>query len=156
MRLTAQPATSEALAPFGTLVTPPPEAGERAFYTDWLGSTHGAATPRLHVNFVAETAMPHMVTLLEKHPHTAQIFLPLEASAYLVVVAPSLADGSPDLAGAQAFVAPGNVGILYRADTWHAGATALNGKAHFAVCMWRNDINDEIFTSLPEALEITL
>ncbi|MDE1161487.1 MAG: ureidoglycolate lyase [Acidobacteriaceae bacterium] len=122
--------------------------------TEWLGSELKDATPRLHVNFVVPTALPHSVTLLERHPHAAQIFVPLEASQYLIVVAPSLADGSPDLAGAQCFVAPGNVGVVYRANTWHAGATALDSKAHFAVYMWRNDRSDDEFITLSEPLEI--
>lgn len=156
MRLVATPVTAEAMQPFGALVMPPASVGERAFYTDWLTSTHAAATPRLHVNFVPQTTLPHSITLLEKHPHGAQIFLPLEVNRYLIVVAPSLADGSPALSAAQAFVAPGTVGVIYRANTWHAGATALDDKAHFAVHMSRNDKDDDVFLDLREPLLIDL
>ena len=148
--------TPAELAEFCELIIPPLEPGERTFYTEWLGSTSPtAATARLHVNHVAEATLPCTVELLEKHPYASQIFLPLEASSYLVVVAPSLEDGLPDLAGVQAFEVPGNVGILYRPGVWHAGATALGGKAHFAVYMWRNDVDDDVFVELEEAIEIT-
>lgn len=160
MRLIAQPLcpakTPEELAPFCGLITPPATPGERVFYTDWLGSTSPTtATARLHVNHVTERQLPSTVARLEKHPYAAQIFLPLEASSYLAVVAPSLVNGLPDLAGALAFEVPGNVGILYRAGTWHAGAIALGGKAHFAVHMWRNDVDDDVFFELAEPIEIS-
>ncbi|MFC6646480.1 ureidoglycolate lyase [Granulicella cerasi] len=154
MQLRAEPVTAEAFAPFGTLVLPPEAPGERAFYTQWLGATAQDATPRLHVNFVPQSMLPITATVLERHPHAAQIFLPLEASRYLIVVTPSLPDGSPDLARARCFVAPGNVGVVYRAMTWHMGATALDAKAHFAVCMWRNDRDDDEFLTLTEPLEL--
>lgn len=156
MRLIAQPVTAEAMQPFGALVTPPARAGERAFYSGWLGSAHPASTPRLHVNFVPHTSLPHRLVLLEKHPHAAQIFLPLDVSRYLIVVAPSHPDGSPNLDATQAFVAPGTMGVVYRADTWHAGATALDRNGHFAVHMWRNDLDDDAFLNLAEPFEVAL
>ena len=156
MRLIATPVTVEAMRPFGALVEPPANAGDRALYTEWLGTTSAAATPRLHVNYVPETQLPCRITLLEKHPHGAQIFLPLEVSRYFIIVAPSLPSGLPDLAGVRAFIAPGKVGVVYRANTWHAGATALDDKGHFAVNMWRNDMDDDVFFDLEEPLEITI
>jgi ureidoglycolate lyase len=156
MRLIATPVTAEAMRPFGALVEPPANAGERAIYTEWLGTTSVTATPRLHINFVPETQLPCRIALLEKHPYGAQIFLPLDVSRYLIVVAPSLASGLPDLADVQAFIAPGTVGMIYRANTWHAGATALDDKGHFAVHMDRNDLDDDVFFDLEEPLEITL
>ncbi len=155
MRFVATPVTAEVFAPFGALVMPPERPGERNSYTHWL-ATDSLATARLHVNFVPESRFPHTVTMLEKHPHTVQIFLPLEASGYLIVVAPSQTDGTPDLTGVRAFVAPGNVGVLYAANTWHAGATALHGKAHFAVYMHRNGVDDDVFLPLSAELIVTL
>lgn len=125
-------------------------------YTEWLGSEHEGVTPRLHVNYVPQTATPYNVTLLEKHPYAAQIFLPLMAERYMIVVTPSLPDGSPDLSGAKALIAPGNLGVVYKANTWHAGATAIDGKAHFAVHMWRNDKDDDEFLTLSEPITISL
>ncbi|KAK1828182.1 ureidoglycolate hydrolase [Podospora conica] len=90
------------------------------------------------------------VTVLERHPYTAQTFIPLTADPakrYLVVVAPSLppspADerlpvpttpgpfrplpgrGLPDLRRLRAFVATGKQAVTYAAGTWHAPMVAL-------------------------------
>ena len=94
------------------------------------------------------------VTVLERHPYTAQTFIPLTADPtkrYLVVVAPSLppspADqglpvpdpttaipgrsrplagrGLPDLSRLRAFVANGKQAVTYGAGTWHAPMVAL-------------------------------
>lgn len=156
MRRTAAIATPEAFAPFGALITPPAHPGERAFYSEWLGSTHPDATPRLHVNYVPRTALPCAIASLERHPHAAQIFLPLQVSRYLIVVAPSYADGQPDLEHLVAFIAPGGLGAVYRANTWHAGATVLDRDGHFAVSMWRNDRDDDEFLLLNETLQIDI
>lgn len=154
MQLLAQVPSSRAFAPFGEWISAPAEPGARVFYTDWLGSDHPGATPRLHVNSVLAVMLPHRVTVLERHPHAAQIFLPLEVHRYLVVAAPSLPDGTPALAGAQAFIVPGNLGVVYRKGTWHASAMALDRTAHFAVSMWRNDRDDDEFVTLAASLHI--
>jgi ureidoglycolate lyase len=156
MRLIAKPISAEAMQPFGGLIAPPAQAGARAVYTHWLDVPDAGRTPRLHVNFVPRSFLPHRITVLEKHPHAAQIFLPLQARRYLVVVAPSFPDGSPDLRNAESFIAPDNLGVVYRAGVWHAGATALDDLAHFAVCMGRNDRDDDVFLTLDDPLEITL
>lgn len=90
------------------------------------------------------------VTVLERHPYTAQTFIPLTADPtkrYLVVVAPSLppspADerlpvpatpgrfrplpgrGLPDLSRLHAFVATGKQAVTYGAGTWHGPMVAL-------------------------------
>ena len=156
MLLLAQPASISTFAPFGQLIVPPDAPGERTFYTDWLGSEHPGTAPRLHVNFVPAVSLPHRVTVLERHPHAAQIFLPLEADRYFIVVAPSLSNGAPDLGNARAFVAPGNIGVIYSKGTWHASATALGRSAHFAVFMWRNDGDDDEFLTLDSPLTVDL
>lgn len=85
------------------------------------------------------------VAVLERHPFTTQTFSPLasSASAYLVVVAPSLppADGDrhlpvprdpdlpgrglPDLSRLAAFVATSAQAVTYGAGTWHAPMVVL-------------------------------
>ncbi|KND89674.1 Ureidoglycolate lyase [Tolypocladium ophioglossoides CBS 100239] len=106
------------------------------------------------------------VRVVERHPFTTQTFAPLasSASAYLVVVAPSLApaaadahlpvprgpglpgSGLPDLRGLRAFVASGAQAVTYGAGTWHApmvvpgepGATL-----DFVVSQWMSGVRDE-------------
>jgi ureidoglycolate lyase len=135
-------------APFGALVAPPAQHGDRRFYSDWLGGGDGLA-PVFHVNSLPETVLPGAINTLERHPHAAQCFVPLDVTRYLVVVAPSSADGSPDLAGLRAFVVPGTRGVIYRQGVWHAGARVLDGPGAFAVLMWRGSANDDEFIDIP-------
>lgn len=136
----------EEFAPFGTFIDRPVVAGQRQFYSDWLGG-EGLA-PVFHVNNVLPTVLPATVTKLERHPHAAQCFLPLDVSRYLVTVAPSLSDGSADLAGMRSFVLPGNLGVVYAKGVWHAGASVLDRAGAFAVLMWRGANDDDVFVDI--------
>ena len=153
--LLLEPLTPEAIAPFGAILSAPAALGERARYTDWLGSARPGMTPRLHVNHLPATVLPCRVSTLERHPWSAQCFFPLHVRRYIVVVAPTDAAGAPVLAAARAFLVPGEVGMVYRQNTWHAGATVLDQPGSFAVLMWRNDTDDdERFVQLEQTLEI--
>ena len=46
-------------------------------------------------------------------------------------------------------VVPGNVGVIYRTGVWHAGMTALDHDAQFAVMMWRGAQDDDVFETIP-------
>ena len=131
------------MSPFGALIEAPRISGVRNLYTEWLGSSRAGVTPRLHINLVAPSALPYTVSMLERHPQSAQIFVPLAVERYVIVVAESLSDGSPDLARLRAFEAPGNVGMVYGRGVWHAGATVLGEQGSFAVLMWRDDTPDD-------------
>ncbi len=149
------PLTESAIAPFGAMIEAPAKAGERNFYTQWLGSERTGMTPRLHVNHVTEVTLPSGIDTLERHPYSAQIFVPLNVSRYVVVVAPNISDGSPDVENIHAFIAPGNAGIVYRRSVWHAGASVLDRPGSFSVMMWRNDsADDEEFVSLAQPIQL--
>ncbi len=147
--------TDSAIAPFGALIQAPARAGERSFYTQWLGSARAGMTPRLHVNLVPEATLPYVINTLERHPYSAQIFIPMNISRYVVVVAPDGANGVPDVENVRAFVVAGTVGIVYRAGVWHAGASVLDKGGSFSVMMWRNDsADDEEFVSLEQPVQL--
>lgn len=153
--LALTPLTAEAMAPFGALIAAPAEPGDRAFYSRWLGSERRQTTPRLHINHVRPTTLPLVIEQMERHPHSAQIFIPLNVARYIVVVAPTAADGGPDMTAAQAFVTTGDLGIVYARGVWHAGAAVLDRPGNFAVLMWRNDgPDDDQFIALPQPLEV--
>jgi ureidoglycolate lyase len=149
------PLTEAAIAPFGTIIQPPADPGDRNFYTALLGSQRTGMTPRLHVNLVSPSTLPYAIDTLERHPYSAQIFIPLDVARYVVVVAPYGLDGGPDITRVQGFLAPGNVGIAYRQSVWHAGASVLDRAGSFSVLMWRNDSpDDEEFVSLAQPVEL--
>ncbi len=136
-------------APYGSFVEPPPVAGQRAFFSDHLVPRAEASAPVLHVNHVAPSALPLTVTRLERHPHAAQIFIPLSVSRYVTLVMPSDANGEPLPDQALGFLMPGTVGVVYHPGVWHAGATVLDATGHFAVLMWRGAANDDEFCTIP-------
>jgi len=63
------------------------------------------------------------IEVLERHPYTSQAFTPMggtSETAYIVVVADSLDDESPDMSSIKAYAMRGNEGICYAAGVWHA------------------------------------
>lgn len=138
----------EAFAAFGALIEPPRMVGERRFFSSWLGAEHESCDPVLHVNHVAEYALPLQLDSLEKHPHAAQAFVPLDVSRYIVTVAPSDPDGRPLIEDLHAFIVPGNRGVIYRRDVWHGSARVLDRAGSFAVLMWRGATDDDVFVPI--------
>jgi ureidoglycolate lyase len=110
------------------------------------------------------------VEILERHPFTAQTFIPLglspaeqDEARYLVVVAPSLplspkdqvlpvppellpagrlpGRGLPDLTKTKAFIAKGSQAITYGAGTWHAPMVVIGRRAiDFVVVQFANGV----------------
>lgn len=144
----AAPYDGVAFAPFGAFVEAPALAGERAHYGEWVEPIPGRSL-QLHRNRVAASAFPITVDRVERHPHAAQLFLPVGGSRFLVTVMPSTPDGGPDPAGAMAFVVPGDVGVVYRPGVWHTGIAVLDRPGSFAVVMWRNGEDDDDFVEVP-------
>jgi ureidoglycolate lyase len=97
--------------------------------------------PRARANFasfrcVPRTEWPMRLLLLEKHPHSTQTFVPMNASRYLAVVA--LGGDAPDLATLQAFVAHGGTAVSYRPGVWHHPLIALDQVTDFACLVWED------------------
>ncbi len=144
-----------AFAPFGRIVGPPDAVGMRRGYGDALAARPRDAAPAFHVNAVPPSTLPLTVARMERHPHAAQCFVPLDVERYLVAVMPEAADGAPDPARALAFVLPGTRGVIYHPGTWHLGATVLGRTGHFAVLMWRGGAgpDDEFRAIAPVTLD---
>jgi len=147
LTLMARAPDADAFAPFGSFLEPPAGAGERVMFSDWLAPVEGRMS-HYHMNRVAPASLPVTVDRVERHPHAAQLFLPMGVSRYLVTVMPSDQAGDPDPARARAFVVPGTVGVAYHPGTWHAGISVLDADGSFAVLMWRGGDDDDAFASI--------
>ncbi|MCZ6449075.1 MAG: ureidoglycolate lyase [Alphaproteobacteria bacterium] len=148
-----KPLDVDAFAPFDQVISRPARAGDRASYEAGLSSHRPQATVRLWVNHVRPTTLPLLATKLERHRYSSQTFLPLSVSRYIVITAPSLASGAPDVAGIVGFVAEGTQGITYAADVWHHPICTLDEPASFAVLMWQDDSpSDEEWATLPDPI----
>ncbi|OAN79495.1 hypothetical protein A8B78_12260 [Jannaschia sp. EhC01] len=148
------PPDAAAFAPYGHLVVPPDVPGRRQFYSDTLHTRPSGSAPVLHVNHVLPQSLPVEVSGIERHPHAAQCFLPLDVARYVVMVMPSDDQGQPAPDRALAFLMPGTMGISYNPGVWHLGATVLDRPGHFAVLMWRGgpQQDDEFRTIAPMTL----
>lgn len=97
------------------------------------------------------------ITALERHPHSAQSFIPIRAGRWVVVLTPTLTDGSPDMDNFRAFLAGPEDALCIRRNVWHAGLTALDGPAEFAMMMWRATAGDDgIVHHLTTPLTLTI
>ena len=97
------------------------------------------------------------IAALERHPHSAQSFVPIKAGRWLILVAPTKAGGEPDMAGALAFVAGPEDAICIGQDVWHAGLTVLDQPAQFGMIMWKAEsAEDGVLWQLNEAVEVEI
>lgn len=153
MFVALKPLDAASFAPFGQVISRPARVGDRASYEAGLSNQRPQATIRFWVNHVQPTTPPLVATKLERHRYSSQTFLPLSVSRYIVITAPSLASGAPDVDGIVGFIAEGTQGITYAADVWHHPICALDGPASFAVVMWKDDSqSDEEWATLPEPI----
>lgn len=154
MRLSLEPLTAEAFAPFGGILDRPEGVGRRVF-AEGLINLRPAVGPRLALSNKAPVALPLVAVEMERHRFSSQAFVPIDVARYLVLVAPHAAGGGPDMARARAFVADGRQGVNYAPDTWHHPLTVLDRVGSFAVFTWLDGgPDDEEFVKLAAPVEI--
>ncbi len=135
--------SDEAFAPFGCVIrhthgTAIADAGS-AFAHDPT-----AELPVLEWVYLTEKiTLPLDITRLEYHPFSAQTFLPHADSPFLVVVCPSLADGSPDITKARAFTVSAMAGVTFHARVWHRSLAPLAAPSAFVMAMRRTGRGDD-------------
>jgi ureidoglycolate lyase len=144
--LLTEPLTVDAFMPFGRVISAGLKAGTSAnqgtalrfdFCAD-LVSTRPSAKANLAVFSSVARHLPLEAKVLERHPCSTQVFLPLRCTRYLVCVAPTLPTGEPDLTGLRAFVCDTGVGVAYAPGTWHHPMVALDHDAEFAMLAWED------------------
>lgn len=73
---------------------------------------------------------------MERHPDSAQLFLPMGPARYLIVVA--LGDQQPDLSTLAAFLAQTPQGVNYYPNVWHLPLVAFDQVTDF-ICFVSED-----------------
>ncbi|KAA2244097.1 ureidoglycolate lyase [Salinarimonas soli] len=150
VQLVSQPLTREAFAPFGDVVRVPGQRSRpvnegRAWRHDGLAAlAHAprALHPTVALYDVEASALPFATALFERHPWSSQLFLPMRAETYLVVVAPDRA-GAPDPSAACAFLAGSETGVHYRPGVWHVPLIAIGAPALLAMFIFETDDADD-------------
>ncbi|HEY7517340.1 MAG TPA: ureidoglycolate lyase [Methylomirabilota bacterium] len=155
--IVAEPLTAEAFKPFGAVLEGASVPG-RVFVSDTLANGRPHAPVCLSVATVeAKKELPLRVTVLERHEHSSQTFVPLSVSRYLVLATLDAPGGGPDLDRLRAFVARAGQGVTYAMGTWHHPVTVLDTPASFAVLMWRDGTSgDEEFVPVTTPLTVVV
>ena len=154
--LTPVPISATGLAPFATLLAS--DGSPRVDFPAAAERGPEAVQPSLCVLSVAPVpAGPLSFARMERHPHTAQTFMPLTVGRWIVVVAPGDAAGLPDASRAKAFLAGPGDAIVYHRNAWHAAITVFDRPAEIAMMMWKTASGDDtVLADLPAPLEIAL
>ena len=131
--LVAQPLTSTAFAPFGTVIEAPASGGRlinigNARRFDLLGDLQLSADggrPMLALFRAQARSFPHEVTEMERHALGSQAFVPLGERRFVIVVA--RAGDAPESAGdLAAFITDGHQGVVLAPGTWHHALLAVD------------------------------
>lgn len=131
------PLTAASWAPFGSLLAAEGSAREanagtaaRHDYLTELVGTHPGGRWNVCVFRCSPPAQwPFTVRMLERHAHSTQIFSPMAARSYLLIVAEG--GDTPDPATLRAFVAGPGQAIAYHPGTWHHPMIALGEVTDF-------------------------
>ncbi len=145
MILRPRPITKEAFAEFGELVEAGPGGqaanqgtARRIDFTAELASLRPHAKANLALFCTGPQPRPLRLRLVERHPHSSQLFSLLEGSRFLVVVAPSGPDGEPVWERLSAFVCGRGQAVNYRPGLWHHPIFALDGDATLLMLSWED------------------
>ncbi|CAN5378466.1 ureidoglycolate lyase [soil metagenome] len=153
--VTLEPLTQEGFAAFGDVASRPSGARRRYLPTS-VNCADEARTFSLWISSAAAVvSLPLRLATLERHPFTAQTFVPLDAGRYLVIVCAAAPDGQPDLNHLRGFVAQSHQSVTFARNVWHHPSAALDRHMEFAVAMamtGRND--DDVSVSLDAAVDV--
>ncbi|MBS7698702.1 MULTISPECIES: ureidoglycolate lyase [unclassified Chelatococcus] len=154
-RFKAVPLTAEAFAPYGEVLAHKGETKQQPV-PGAFDRTDDAPVPSLALLRIdAANALPVVIDRLERHPFSAQSFIPTEGGRCLIIVCDTATDGSPDIASTKAFISEKREGITYKRNVWHRSVTALEAPSQFAVVMAQTgDGRDNLFFDLPAPIEV--
>jgi ureidoglycolate lyase len=134
--LTAVPLTAEAFAPYGEVIEVGGahimiNEGRCKRFTDLAPLiAEGDGTIGISMFLSEVQSLPYTCTLMERHPHGSQCFVPMEGAQTLYIVALD-ADGAPT--APHAFLAAGHQAVNIAKNTWHGVLTPVSGTGLYAV-----------------------
>ncbi len=152
-----EPLSAEAFAPFGDVARRP--IGERRRYLPTaLDRAEQAHVFSLWISSAAARGqLPLRASVLERHPYSAQTFVPLGAARYLAIVCGAAASGDPDLATLRGFLAGPDQVVTFARNVWHHPMTVLDDHMEFAVAMGvTGRPDDDVFFNLDAAVSVVM
>ncbi len=159
--LRATPLTEEAFKPYGQIISASSKKGQpvnngKATRWNFIAKMQNPKRGKANMSLIRTepVSVPVKLDILERHKFTNQMFSPMHASRYLVIVC--LGDPEPDMSTLRAFLATDRQGVNYAIGTWHYMLTALDQDSEFTSFMYFVDGSDgtELFdvTSLDIAV----
>jgi ureidoglycolate lyase len=82
--------------------------------------------------------LPLPINMLERHPNSQQLIVPIKGEGHTVIVCLSGPDGAPDLGTLSAFRLTARQGVIYYRGLWHYPILALVSRAQFLVQSWQD------------------
>jgi ureidoglycolate lyase len=157
MIIKAEPLTSELFAPYGQVLMGVGEGSERHNFAADMENFRTGAKPNMTFMRVALSNLPARIETLEQHPHSNQVFIPLNGTNQLVAVCPSTSDGKPIVEKLSAFVSTGSQSINYNARVWHAPRMAISEPGEFIMFRWDDGgPEDTVHYSLDDPVTVEL
>ncbi len=160
IELAVAPLSADGFAIFGDVITADGDSqlinrGTTQNFADLarVEMDYPGGRPRVSLYRAAATDLPCSIAMLERHPLSSQLFMPLHGRAFLIVVAPPGDTIEPS--AVQAFVTNRFQGVNYRPGTWHHPVLAIDSETDFLVVDREGpgDNCDEIwFTGQPEII----
>ena len=148
---------AEAFAPFGECFALRDPKGERHDFAAHMANGRSHATLNVSVGRAEPASAPIAVKALERHDLSAQTFVPVVVSRWMVAVAPDLPDGQPDFAKLQAFILDETVGVCYRPNVWHHPFACFDAPAEMLMLRWddRSEV-DTTWAHAPAGLDLSI
>ncbi|MCS6948186.1 MAG: ureidoglycolate lyase [Steroidobacteraceae bacterium] len=146
-RLPVIDATPTVLEPYGCLITPGAQraAQRSSFYGDAveLWAQPGFVSDADTCLSVARVQRrPNEVTWLERHFKHTQVFVPLGARPFVMVLGAPTSNSLPDLATVRALRFDGRSGVLLRIGTWHEFPFAVDSAVDLLVILRHETTRD--------------
>ena len=98
---------------------------------------------RLNLFDAKKRKFPLMIDMLEKHPFSSQVFLPLGKNPFFVIVCPS--SPKPDLNNLNIFKIENGNGVNFNPDIWHFPLISINDAKFITVDKKHADNNLDIY-----------
>jgi ureidoglycolate lyase len=141
--ITAEPLTAAGFAGFGDVAERPIDVRRRNLPT----SADTARDVSHFAHWISSAArlgaLPLPIKTMERHPFTAQTFIPLGSSRYLAIVCAAGPDGLPDVATLRCFIAGAHQTVTFARNVWHHPMTVLGETMEFAVAMGMTGRDDD-------------
>ena len=149
-----RPISAEAFAGYGALLQQP-ASGSRQDSAAAVENRRASARANVALVRCEQFVFGTVIEMLERHPLSTQLFVPLDLDTYLVVVAKDTGQNQPDLATVSAFRLGRHQAISYHAGVWHAGMATLGRPGTFVMIIHEDgSAADCEFVQLPRKLMI--